>query len=132
MSFLLDTHILVYWFSETSSLTASESRIIDDASADSPLLLAGISLWEIATLYSLGRIALGFPLREWLERAAAPPLVRVVGITPAIAAATAALPQSFHRDPADRIIVATAQVSGATLLTRDRRIIDAGIVATVD
>ena len=130
LSFLLDTHILLYWFSGSSHLTARESRIVDEASAESPLLLAGISLWEIATLYGLGRITLGLPLREWLERAAAPPLVRVVGISPAIAAAVAALPQTFHRDPADRIIVATAQLSAATLLTRDRRIIEAGVVAT--
>ena len=130
MSFLLDTHILLYWLSESANLTAAETRIIKDASAENPLLLAGISLWEISTLYSLGRITLRLPLREWLERAAAPPLVRVVGISPAIAAAIAAMPETFHRDPADRIIVATAQISGATLLTRDRRIIEAGIVAT--
>ena len=42
-----------------------------------------------------------------------------------------ALPDEFHRDPADRIIVATAQVHGATLLTRNRRIIDAKLVPTV-
>ena len=43
----------------------------------------------------------------------------------------AVLPDDFHRDPADRLIVATAQVHGATLLTRDRRIVDAHIVPTV-
>jgi PIN domain nuclease of toxin-antitoxin system len=131
LSFLIDTHILLFRFSRGSNSTASESRVIDEASADSPLLLAGISLWEVATLHSLGRIALNPHLQEWLERAAAPPLVRVVGISPAIAAAVAALPQEFQRDPAGRIIIATAQVSGATLLTRDSRIIQAGIVATV-
>lgn len=131
MSVLLDTHILLYWFSGGPGLSASESRIIEDASAERPLLLAGISLWEVATLHSLGRITLSLPLQEWLQRAAAPPLVRVVGISPAIAAAVAALPQDFHRDPADRIIVATAQVRGASLLTRDSRIIQAGIVSTV-
>jgi PIN domain nuclease of toxin-antitoxin system len=52
-----------------------------------------------------------------------------LSISPAVAAAVAALPETFHRDPADRIIVASAQIAGATLMTRDRRIIDAGIVA---
>ena len=131
MSVLLDTHILLYWFSGGRGLSASESRIIKDASAERPLLLAGISLWEVATLHSLGRITLSLPLREWLERATAPPLVRVVGISPAIAAAVAALPQDFQRDPADRIIVATAQVRGASVLTRNSRIIQTGIVTTV-
>jgi PIN domain nuclease of toxin-antitoxin system len=50
---------------------------------------------------------------------------------PAVAAEVAALPDSFHRDPADRIIVATARVLGAALVTRDRRIVEAGLVPTL-
>jgi PIN domain nuclease of toxin-antitoxin system len=42
------------------------------------------------------------------------------------------LPDSFHRDPADRILVATTRVLGATLLTQDRRILDAGLVRTLE
>ena len=90
--------------------------------------MADISLWEIANLYSLGRIALNLLLREWLEAATAPPLVQRIGLSPAIAAGVAGLPSTFHRDPADRIIVATAQILGATLLTHDSRIIDAKLV----
>jgi PIN domain nuclease of toxin-antitoxin system len=88
-------------------------------------------LWEIATLHSLARIRLSIPLREWLEVAVSPPLVLRVGTTPAIAAEVAALPDSFHRDPADRIIVATARVVGATVLTRDERILGAKLVPTL-
>ncbi len=97
-----------------------------------PLLVSEISLWEVATLHSLGRIQLTIPLREWLDKAVAPPLVRRQGISPAIAAALATLPDSFQRDPADRILVATARVFGATLLTQDRRIVDAALVNTLD
>lgn len=57
--------------------------------------------------------------------------MRRVPISPAVAAEVAALPASFHRDPADRIIVASTLVSGAMLLTQDRRIIDANIVDTI-
>jgi PIN domain nuclease of toxin-antitoxin system len=57
--------------------------------------------------------------------------VRRCGISPAVAAEVAALPDSFHRDPADRILVATARIQGATLLTQDERIIKSGLVATV-
>ena len=63
--------------------------------------------------------------------AVAPPLVRRIGISPAVAAAVADLPATFHRDPADRIIVASARIMGAVLLTNDARIRDAGIVQTV-
>jgi PIN domain nuclease of toxin-antitoxin system len=85
----------------------------------------------IATLYEHGRIRWDLPLRDWLERATAPPLVERVSITPAIASEVATMADSFHRDPADRIIVSTARLLGATLLTRDRRIIDARLVSTI-
>jgi PIN domain nuclease of toxin-antitoxin system len=74
---------------------------------------------------------LNLPLRDWLEGATAPPLVRRIGISPSIAAGVAGLPSTFHRDPADRIIVATAQIFGATLLTHDARIIEADLVPTL-
>jgi PIN domain nuclease of toxin-antitoxin system len=70
------------------------------------------------------------PLRSWLEAATAPPLVHRVDITRPIAAETAQLPENFHRDPADRILVATARVHNATLITQDTRIIGANLVAT--
>jgi PIN domain nuclease of toxin-antitoxin system len=131
MKALLDTHVLLEWLAGSPKLSVSQRRILAAARGENPLHLSDISLWEIATLNELGRIRLARPLREWLEQAAAPPLVQRVGISPAIAAEVAALPASFHRDPADRIIVASARVLGATLLTRDRRIRRARIVPTV-
>ena len=131
MKALLDTHVLLEWLGESPKLSAAQRRIVETANGDNPLHVSDISLWEIATLSELGRIRLGRPLREWLEAAVAPPLVQRVGISPAIAAEVAALPASFHRDPADRILVASARVLGATLLTRDRRIRRGAIVPTV-
>lgn len=84
--------------------------------------LCDISLWEVAMAVELRRLALQIPLEEWLATASHPRTVRLVSITPAIAADTANLPSTFHRDPADRIIVATCRVMGLQLLTRDRRI----------
>lgn len=131
MKALLDTHILLWWLGEDPRLSPEQRQVLEQADATSPLWVADITLWEIATLFSLGRIKLHLPLREWLEQATAPPLVQRVPITPAVAAQVAALPDSFHRDPADRIIVATARVLGATLVTRDRRIVEAGLVPTL-
>ena len=70
-------------------------------------------------------------MRDWLERAVAAPLVRVVELSPSIAAEVAALPDSFQRDPADRILVASAHVHGAALLTNDRRSREAALVARI-
>lgn len=128
MKALLDTHVLLYWLGDTQTLTAEQGHVLSAASAENPLFVSDISLWEIATLYSLKRITLDRPLRVWLERATAAPLVARVGISPAIAEQAARIPESFHRDPADRILVATATVLGAVLLTSDRRISDAALV----
>ena len=131
MRALLDTHVLIWWLNDPGRLSSRQRTVVATASRESPLLVSDISLWEVATLHRLGRIVLTLPLREWLDKAAAPPLVRRHGISPAIAAELAALPDSFHRDPADRILVATALVLGATLLTQDRRIVDAALVDTL-
>jgi PIN domain nuclease of toxin-antitoxin system len=128
---LLDTHVLLWWLLDEKKLSTKQRRAVRRASADEPLLVSDITLWEIATLFELGRIELDVPLRDWLEQAAAPPLVRIAPISPAIAAEVAALPPSFHRDPADRIIVSTARVWAATLLTKDQRIVDAKLVPVI-
>jgi len=128
---LLDTHILLWWLGPATRLSRAQWEAIERAGPEEPLWVSEITLWEIATLHSLGRIELRLGLRDWLEKATAPPLVRRVGISPAIAGEVAALPDTFHRDPADRILVATARILGATLLTQDRRILEAGIVPTL-
>jgi len=131
MRLLLDTHVLLWWLNDAGRLSAGQQKALGRAEEKSPLLVSDISLWEVAMLHNLDRIRLDIPLREWLSKAVAPPRVRTQGISPAIATEVAALPDSFHRDPADRIIVATARVLGATLLTQDRRIVDAALVETL-
>ena len=131
MSVLLDTHVLLYWIGRDARLTAAQARAIAAASDTSPLLVSDISLWEVATLVNLGRIRLRRPVRDWLEAATAPPLVRRVSISPVVAAEVTELPATFHRDPADRIIVATARTAGAAVATLDIRVIESGLVETI-
>jgi PIN domain nuclease of toxin-antitoxin system len=128
VTYLLDTHILLWWFLDQDRLSEAQRGLLEQAEGVGPLCVSDISLWEIATLVSLKRVVLTLPVRTWLERATAPPLVRRVGLSPVVAGELAALPDSFHRDPADRIIVATGRVLGATLLTRDSRIIDSDLI----
>ena len=132
MRLVLDTHILLWWLSGSGRLPPSYLDAIGAADEETPLLLPEIGLWEIATLLGLGHISLSLPSRDWLEKASAPPLVRRVGIPPAIAAEVASLPDTFHRDPAARLIVATARVFGATLMTRDQAILRSGLVPVLD
>ena len=131
MRALLDTHVLLHWAFDDPKLSKTHQAVINKATPETPLYVSEITLWEIATLYSLRRVELEVPLRDFLERVTAPPLIQRLSISPTIAAEVAALPDSFHRDPGDRVIVASARVFGATLLTQDRRIIDAELVRTL-
>ena len=131
MKVLLDTHVLLWWVQGSSRLPRRHRNLLKRGEADPPVYVSDISLWEVVVLCERRRIELNRPLREWLECAVAPPLVERVGISPAIAAEVAALPADFHRDPADRILVATARVIGARLMTLDERIIESGVVQVV-
>ena len=125
---VLDTHAWIWWAADKPKLSRKARAAIE---AERSLAISDISLWEVATLCELGRIRLRLPLREWLEQVVALAQVERAGISPAVAAEVAALPPTFHRDPADRIIVASARIHGARLLTHDRRIIASRLVPTV-
>ena len=128
---MLDTHVFIRWLLGSKKLSRSHARLLNKAHAGAPVFISDISLWETATLVSLGRLEFDLPLREWLEASIASPAIERQAITPSIAAEVASLPDHFHRDPADRLIVATARVLRATLLTEDELIIDSKIVATI-
>jgi PIN domain nuclease of toxin-antitoxin system len=106
-------------------LSKREIATLDDLPADQRPFVCDISLWEVATLHELGRWTVDMSLEEWLKRACHPRTVEILPITPAIAAEISRLPTSFHRDPADRVIVSTARARNLALFTRDRRILDA-------
>ncbi len=119
---LLDTHAWIWWIHADARLGRATLEALDALPADARPFLCDISLWEVAMLVSLGRIELAEPLGTWLDAAADPRTVHVLPVTPAIAAEVARLPATFHRDPADRLIVAACRVSGHPLVTHDRAI----------
>jgi PIN domain nuclease of toxin-antitoxin system len=119
---LLDTHAWVWWIEQDRRLGGAAIAELDSLPRDQRPFLADISLWEVAMLVERGRLQLSVPLLEWLDAAAHPRSVRLLSITPAIANEVAALPAAFHRDPADRLIVATSRALGIAVLTHDRLI----------
>jgi PIN domain nuclease of toxin-antitoxin system len=127
---LLDTHAWIWWVDLNARLGRAALAQLANLPADDRPYLCDASLWEVATLVELGRLSFGLPLREWLDVAAHPRAVRIVGIMPAIATAVADLPSRFHRDPVDRIIVATCRSLNVPLLTHDRRITRTRLVRT--
>lgn len=124
MRLLLDTHIWIWWFASTDDLSARERQALDDAAETGDLALSAISLWEVQMLHSLRRIDVDRPFNVWLIEAAAPDVVNLLPLDVAVVLALNELPATFHGDPADRIIVATARAHDLPLMTHDRRIRD--------
>ena len=131
MKYVLDTHMLIWWVSGSGKLGKKAKHAIASAAEGQPLVVSDISLWEIALLIQSKRIEIGRSLRDWLEAATAAPLVEVQQITAAVAADMLTISREVIRDPADRCIIATARVLGATLVTADRIIIGSKLVNTV-
>jgi PIN domain nuclease of toxin-antitoxin system len=125
---LLDTHAWLWWIGRDARLGRKAFEHLDALGPSDRPWLSAISLWEAAMLIERRRILIDGPLIEWFDAACHPRTIQVLPITPAIAADTAALPAAFHRDPADRLIVATSRVHALPLLTRDKRILRARLV----
>jgi PIN domain nuclease of toxin-antitoxin system len=82
-----------------------------------------ISCWEVSLLVQRGRLAVSISALEWVEAALTHPAVSALNLTPKIAVASTELPEPLHRDPADRILIATAMDHGCPILTMDREIL---------
>lgn len=119
---------VIRWLNRTSDPSESALRFLD--ATDPRPIIADISLWEVAMLVKKGRITLKIELRAWFDIVTKH--VELIPITPSIAARVADLPEEFHGDPADRLIVATAIERRVPLVTRDKKIRDAGLVQIMD
>jgi PIN domain nuclease of toxin-antitoxin system len=126
---LLDTHAWVWWVEQDARLGTKAIAVLDALPAHRRPFLSDISLWEVATLVERGRLVLDVPLEEWLEAAAHTRSVRLLPVSTRVAAEIARLPDTFHRDPADRIIVATSRVHRMPLLTHDERLLTSRLVS---
>ena len=118
---LLDTHTFLWFLEASSELSKKVITHVSRASRNGGLLLASISLWEIATLESYGRIVLEKPVLSWFAKALQVPGLSVVELSPEICLESTQFSKTMLNDPADRMIVATALVHDATLATRDEK-----------
>ena len=123
--FLLDTHVWI-WYVEADErmFGPAVQKALMASNAGPGLWVSVMSAWEVAMLDSKGRVQLSMAAPTWIERSLSRPGIRLADLTPAVAIESARLPEFGHRDPVDQILVATARVTGATLVTRDRRILD--------
>lgn len=119
---LLDTHIWI-WYVDDKARLSTRARVLVEREEPRGLGVSAFSMWEVAKSVSLGRLSLTLPVVDWLEMASGYPGVVILPITPAIADDSVNLPGSFHKDPADQIIVATARTYNIGLLTVDTKIL---------
>lgn len=120
---LLDTHVWVWWVQGDTRLAARAIEALD-RQGEGEIGVHVISCWEIAMLHARNRLMLPESLEEWLAHALGYPGVREVSLTAKSAVASCCLPGNFHKDPADRMLVAAAMELGVTLVTADRKILD--------
>src|ERR1700733_8127148 len=122
---LLDTNAAI-WLSR-DELKASASEKLDEAARIGvATYLSPITAWEAGQLVSRNRLSLGATPQRWSARILAMPNIHLAELSPDILIASSFLPGMPPRDPADRILLATARHIGATLITRDRQLLKYG------
>jgi PIN domain nuclease of toxin-antitoxin system len=126
---LLDTHVLAWAAADSKLLSRAAASAIRRARHGGGIAVAAITVWELALLLSQGKLqvygGIEASVRLLLEG------VTIRPITPEIAALATQFPNDYPRDPADRLIGATARAEGLTLVTRDERIRRCPLLKTV-
>ena len=112
---ILDTHAWFQWVVAPELLPTSVQNCLNTSDR---LAISAVSPYEIALHVERRRVQINLPLREWFAEAIAGFSITLLPFTPDIAACAATLPP-IHRDPWDRIIIATALEHDALLLTKD-------------
>ena len=126
---LLDSHVLIWAVADSKRLSKAAASAIRRARRGDGLAVSAITAYEVAWQIASGRIqgygTVETSVRRFLEG------VTIRPITPEIAALAAQFPEDYPRDPADRLIGATARAEGLTLVTRDERIRRSPLIRTV-
>jgi PIN domain nuclease of toxin-antitoxin system len=127
---LLDTHAFVWSQAAPKKLGARCRRILEKPGTE--ISVSAISALELGQLVEAGRLELDVSVDAWMEAALAALPALCIPMTAELAAGAYDLPGAFHRDPADRVLVATARALELTLVTADERILSYAAVKTLD
>ena len=123
MIYLLDTHTWIWWNMNPRKLSPKVKEIIGKTNMYDEMLLSAISPWEFSKLLEKQRIGISCNPEDWIHAALDMPKLKLVPLSPILSYRSTVLPQPFHNDPADQIIVATALEENATILTKDEKIL---------
>jgi len=129
---VIDTHVLVWWVNGSNSLSDIAEKLIKETlDSDSEVIISSISAWEIAMLLKKGHLVLSMDVESWFDEVSQIDGVRFVPVDKEISIKSTMLPGEFHKDPADRMIVATARKLAVPLVTADEKIIHYEHVRTI-
>jgi PIN domain nuclease of toxin-antitoxin system len=121
---LLDTHIALWLDSGNERLRPATRDLIDKCWQNGgSILLSAVSAWEIALLVDTGRLYLDLSVEAWLERFSKRPGIDAIPLSHHAAARAYRLHHLEHRDPADRLLIATSIELSCPLVTYDARIL---------
>jgi len=121
---LLDTCAIIWIATNEPIRPEAKSAIEAAVSGDDKVRVSPISAWELGLLSARGRMPTTMPPSALFRDLAMADGVRVEALSPEILIASSFLPGTLHRDPADRILIATARAQGLAIVTRDRIILD--------
>ena len=132
MRLLLDTHVLLWWLDAPGRLSSAQRQAIADArTVGEPLAVAAMTLWEIAKLVESRRLLFDEPIELVLDRIERNPALCVLPLDARVAVESTRVGDTMPKDPADRLIVASARVHGLRLVTADENIRRSGTVAVI-
>ena len=121
---VLDTNALIWWINDTQKLSKKARKIVKDAEETRTIYISSISVLEIYLLIKKRRLGLYRMADDWLQKVEDLSYVHFVPIDNKIAVLSVELADFVHKDPADRIIIATALNLGAKLVTSDKKMLD--------
>ena len=128
---LLDTHVWLWFVSNPELLSNKARKAVDSAILKEKIFISSISAWEVALLVYNQRLRLTLDVADWIAKSEMLPYFQFIPVDNAIAIKSVSLPKPLHSDPADRIIIATAISLGASLVTKDKKILNYPHVKTV-
>lgn len=121
MKYLFDTHAWYWAMTDPDKIPAHARRLLRSSpGGGEPIGLSAISVWEFCKLVEKRRVEIHLPLLEWINASLDPAFIELIPLSPKIAAGSVQLPGKFGRDPADQLIVATARLANAIIITKDR------------